>query len=111
MNVSAELLQRLSEEFDQVTAERHNAGAQEYGELGFLGNDLVQYALEEVADLANYARFLYIRIRILQEVARERGLDLSASLLKEGGDVNSVSYGPAAFSTSEEVSGFLPDQK
>ena len=78
MNVSEELLQQLSDEFDTLTANRHNQGSEEYGPLKFLEIPLMEYIYEELADCANYSRFLYIRLRILEEAANERGLDLSA---------------------------------
>lgn len=67
---SAELLetiQNASAEFDKMCTERHERGAQKYGELGFLENDTLTMAIEEVIDLANYARYTYIRIRLIQQ--------------------------------------------
>lgn len=109
MHVTKELLQELSDEFDEFCQERHDEGAKEYGELNFLRVDLPQFIYEELADIVNYSRFLYIRLRILEEAARERGLDISASLTKEEGEGNQVSHGPSAFVSSEKISGFLPD--
>lgn len=109
MDVTKELLQELSDEFDQFCQERHDEGAQEYGELNFLRVDLPQFIYEELADIVNYSRFLYIRLRIIEEAARERGLDISASLAKEEGQDNEVPFGPSSFVSSEKISGFLPD--
>jgi hypothetical protein len=61
-----EVIQGLSDEFDEVTRERHARGAEHYGPVKFLEVDTVQMALEELADFANYARYLYIKLRLLE---------------------------------------------
>lgn len=62
-----ELIQYLSEEFDRTCQERHDVGAVEYGPTKFLEPDvdLTKMIEEELADFANYARYLYIRVRML----------------------------------------------
>lgn len=111
MNVTEELLQKLHEEFEELTYARHQRGAEEYGPVNYLKVDLPQFIYEEMADIANYARYLYVRVRILEEAARERGLDLSAGLSQEGGKPNQVPYGPTAFTPSAALSGFLSDKE
>jgi|TARA_Y100000310_G_scaffold343321_1_gene450399 hypothetical protein len=46
--------------------DRLEMGVKEYGETGFIENDIWQYAKEELVDLANYARFLYFKISALE---------------------------------------------
>ena len=62
-----ELLQQLSNEFDARCQERHEKGAQKYGEGTFLDVDTLEMAIEEVLDLANYARYTFVKLRLLQE--------------------------------------------
>jgi len=57
----------LSEEFDRMTEERHGMGAEKYGPGKFLTVDTIEEALHEIVDLANYARYTYIKLRLLQE--------------------------------------------
>lgn len=61
-----ELLQGLSEEFDSRCDQRHKMGAQKYGPGKFLEVDTFEEAMQEIIDLANYARYTYIRLRLLQ---------------------------------------------
>lgn len=61
------VVEGLSHEFDELTAQRHKAGAIKYGPGKFLTVDTIQEACDEIADLANYARYTYIRLRLLQE--------------------------------------------
>lgn len=60
-----EMVVALSARFDNLTAERLETGAQEYGEFAFLGNDVAVMLQEELLDISNYARFLFIKIGIL----------------------------------------------
>ena len=108
--VTTEMLEQLNLEFFELCEERHNKGADEYGPLNFLNVDLPTFIYEELADFANYARFLYIRVRLLEEIASERGIDLSAALTGEVRDEDEVSFGTASFVPKSEVPGFLPDK-
>jgi hypothetical protein len=60
------LLQELSDEFDELCARRHDAGAEKYGPLKFAGVDTLEEALQEVLDMGNYIRYTYIKLRLLQ---------------------------------------------
>lgn len=60
-------LQQYSDEFDEMTLARHRKGAEKYGPGKFLSVDTMQEALYELADLANYARYTFIKIRTLQD--------------------------------------------
>lgn len=64
-------VQAYSDEFDLMAAERHDMGARKYGPVRFAEIDPLQMALEEVADLANYARYTFIKIRMLQDAIEQ----------------------------------------
>lgn len=108
MNIDLDLLQQLSDEFSDLADQRHEMGAEQYGPVKFLTVDTIRMAAEELADLANYSRYLYMKLRIIEESLRERGIDLSASLAEEAGRQNTVPPGPTSFVPSSEVQGFLP---
>jgi hypothetical protein len=42
-------------------------GEQKYGPIKFLSVDTLEEAMQEVLDLANYARMTYIKLYILQQ--------------------------------------------
>jgi hypothetical protein len=65
-DVLAELLQQADNDFAETCLTRHQKGEEKYGALTFLGNDTIEMAMEEVADLANYARYTWIRLWLLQ---------------------------------------------
>lgn len=66
----AEFIVGLSDEFDTIAAERHRMGAEKYGPGKFLTVDTIEECLFEVVDLANYARYTFIKLRLLQESLR-----------------------------------------
>jgi hypothetical protein len=72
-----EYLNELGERFDHLCIERHKVGAEEYGELTFLGNDVMRMMLEELADTVNYCRMQSIKLLLLQEQLEDglAGLD------------------------------------
>jgi len=43
-------------------------GEKKYGPGTWLGVDNLEMAIEEIIDLANYARFAFIKLRMLQEL-------------------------------------------
>ena len=106
-----EMMEQFNSEFFDLCELRHNIGAEEYGALNFLEVNLPEFIYEEMADIANYSRFLYIRIRLLEELARERGIDLSAAFVGEVRDEDEVSFGTASFVSRDKVSEFLPDKE
>ena len=103
-------LELYNRDFFDLCEERHNQGAKEYGPLNFLDVDLIEFILEEVADIANYARFMYIRIKMLEEAARERGINLSTTSTGEV-PTDEVSFGSSSFVSQGKISGFLPDKE
>ncbi len=110
-SVTPEMLEVLNLEFFELCQQRHDAGADEYGPLNFLDVDLPTFIYEEIADIANYARFLYIRVRLLEEMARERGLDLSTAFTGEVRDEDEVPPSASTFVPKSEIPGFLPDKR
>lgn len=66
--MTPEDIQRWSDEYDSVCLERHELGERKYGPGTWLGIDTLQHAMDEVADLGNYARFTWIKLRMLQEL-------------------------------------------
>jgi hypothetical protein len=62
-----EALQEANHEFAERCQQRHEFGSEKYGELTFLGIDSVEEAMLEVLDLANYARYTYIKLVFLKQ--------------------------------------------
>lgn len=67
VETSPEDIQRYSDEFDRVCQQRHEMGTEKYGDGTYLEVDTLEMAVQEVVDLANYARYTYIKLRILQD--------------------------------------------
>lgn len=67
MSEIADKIAEYSDDFDRLTFERHEQGEQKYGPGTWLKIDTLQHAMDEVLDLANYARFTYIKLRLLQD--------------------------------------------
>lgn len=65
-------LNRLAEEFDEFCRDRNEMGAEQYGPLAFLKNDMVEFLAEELADMCNYAKMMYIKIRLFEAMYGER---------------------------------------
>ena len=63
-------MQEMSVEFDERCQERHDMGERKYGPGTWMGVDTLEMAIEEIIDLANYARFSYIKLRIAQEALK-----------------------------------------
>jgi hypothetical protein len=64
-------------EYDQKTYERHIAGEEKYGVGTWLKIDTLQHAMDEVLDLGNYAKFTFIKLRLLQDKLVEFQADAS----------------------------------
>ena len=70
-----ELLQMIMEgnaAFDELVQQRHDAGAEKYGSFKFLGANTLEEAMEEILDLANYARYTYIKLWMLNAQVSEK---------------------------------------
>lgn len=106
-DITPEKMQELSDEFNRLTFSRHTMGAEEYGEFAFLGNDMVQFIAEELADISNYCRYTYMKLRILQEAMNASGLDLSTlATSTPHGDADGEGV-PSGFASSTEASSVL----
>jgi hypothetical protein len=68
---SGELAQVVSDAFDAHCQEKHELGVKKYSAVRFLEVDSIAMAMEEVVDLANYSRFTYIKLAMLQSFALE----------------------------------------
>jgi hypothetical protein len=79
-----EIIAKLSETFDLECQTRHDMGAKKYGQVKFLEVNSLQMAMEEVADLANYARYTWIKLALLKAQASEFETVLEA--LQDGRD-------------------------
>lgn len=73
INALVEDIKKASERFDIMCQERHEMGDQEYGPVAFLGNDTLQMAMEEIVDLANYARYTFIKLELLRQKVEASG--------------------------------------
>lgn len=66
-----DLIQKASEVFDEMLQTRHEAGGEKYGPLKFLEANTVEEAMEELVDLANYARYTYIKLYLMNQALDE----------------------------------------
>lgn len=67
MTSIADRIDELNKEFDNRTFERHQMGEEKYGAGTWLGVDTIESAMLEVLDLANYARYTYIKLGLLRD--------------------------------------------
>lgn len=104
-------MQVLSDEFDALMQTRHMTGQEEYGAVAFLKAPLLQMAAEELADLCNYARYMYIRLRLMEEALNASGIDLSTSTAEEIRLANEVPSSAPAFIPGAEVQRFLSESE
>lgn len=66
------VFQELSEEFDALCQQRHEMGQKKYGPISFLDRDTIGDILEEITDAANYLRYFYIKMRLLENEVLQR---------------------------------------
>ncbi len=59
------LLDRLSDQFDAECQTRHLMGQNKYGPVKFLEVNSLEMAMQEVIDLANYARYTWMKLALL----------------------------------------------
>jgi hypothetical protein len=83
----ADMINEGNSLFDQMCQDRHDKGAEKYGALKFMENNTLDEAMEEIVDLANYARYTFIKLYLLAE-------QLDAKMANEVPNV-----GPQVFST------------
>src|SRR5260370_482448 len=61
-----EAIRQADELFDKACAEKYQVGKQNYGAFAFIENPTLQMAMDEIVDLANYARFTFIKLALLK---------------------------------------------
>jgi hypothetical protein len=68
--ITAEDINAYSEMFDTLCAKRHERGQEKYGAVKFLDpeTDLFEELRMELVDAANYARYHFIRLCLLQDL-------------------------------------------
>jgi hypothetical protein len=86
--------------FDRMAQERHDAGAQKYGPFKFLGANTLEEAMEEVLDLANYARYTFIKLYLM-------GLQLDE---KYAADASPGGFTPSQPSMTSKTPGLYGDK-
>ena len=66
VDITPEEYAELRVEFRRLIESRLSIGQEEYGNLTFLKNDVFAMAYEELADMVNYATFIYVKLRIME---------------------------------------------
>src|SRR5688500_3896530 len=77
---SGNISQVISEAFDAECQRKHDEGSTKYGAVRFMEVDSIAMAMEEVIDLANYARFTYVKLAMLQSWALQFELEIGQFL-------------------------------
>jgi hypothetical protein len=81
----AGLINTFGSEFWEMVQARHELGEKKYGPGKFLKVDTMEEALFELADLANYACYTFVKIRLLQErIGREAMPEFAKTLDPNG---------------------------
>jgi hypothetical protein len=82
------LVQEATVLFFSMAQERHTMGEKKYGPVKFVEANTYKEAMEEVADLANYAMYAFIKLYILdkqvQQMIGEQPEMLGASTFMKG---------------------------
>lgn len=92
-----EIVNELGEEFDALCQERHNIGADKYGPLTWMENDVVRMMIEELADTANYCRYQSVKLMLLQ---KQLEIQLAGEFTPDADD--NISIGVKAFRGTKE---------
>lgn len=71
-----DLVEEASALFDSTCQARHKLGAEKYGPVKFLepGTNLYEELRNELVDAANYARYLYVRLWVLEQMTAGRSV-------------------------------------
>jgi len=64
--VTKEDIDRFGDGFETLRHIRYVKGAEEYGDLTFLDNDIIRMMAEELADTANYCKMQFIKLMLLK---------------------------------------------
>ena len=51
--------------FDRMCVQRHAVGQEKYGPVKFMDVNTLNEAMEEVVDIANYARYTFVKLYVL----------------------------------------------
>lgn len=70
-SVAPAKIEQYSMMFDQACQERHDMGEQKYGTGTFLKVNTLEEAAFELIDLANYARYSFIKLMLLNELLEQ----------------------------------------
>jgi hypothetical protein len=70
-DASPEVIAQYSLMFDQACQERHDMGEEKYGPGKFLKVNTLAEAAYELIDLANYARYSFIRLMLVNDMLEE----------------------------------------
>jgi hypothetical protein len=74
-----------------MVQERYKTGEQEYGHLTWLTADTVDMAIEELADIVNYAAFTAVKLKILKLRMQHAAEQLGG--VNEGDDMVTIQLG------------------
>lgn len=99
VQVSAALIQQLSDAFDQLCQDRHELGQEKYGPVRFFEINTLQEAMFEVADLANYARYAYIKLGLIASIDPSTDLNTTQKAHVEPDDAKDTDVNPRGYTT------------
>jgi len=68
-------IKRYLDEADVEAGARLVEGAKVYGPVGFLKRDTYKDIREEILDCINYFRFLYVKVRLMEDDAYDGSSD------------------------------------
>lgn len=89
LKVSAEDVNEASKMFDEMCQERLAIGAEEYGPMAFLDNDVLNMLVEELLDMANYARMQVMKILLINKLLNDQVEEKKGEFKKVGETWNS----------------------
>jgi hypothetical protein len=61
------MLKDGQDELNEKLAARMARGAEEYGELAFLDRNTINEVMEEIADVINWATFVYLKMYMVRQ--------------------------------------------
>lgn len=65
------LIQKLSDTFDEQCQDKHDMGALKYGPVKFHRANTIDEAMQELVDFNNYMRYTWIKMALLKAEAQE----------------------------------------
>lgn len=85
-DIPPEKFAELSKLFDHLSRERWVAGAEAYGPTAFMKNDVLRMMIEELVDMANYARMQVIKMLYIAELAENQSTSMGADDFRGTGE-------------------------